>query len=421
MASIHPVTIPKWGIEMQEGTITGWRIEAGSPVQKGDELVDIESDKIVNTMEAPASGVLRRIVAGVDETLKVGQLLAVIADAGVSDREVDEFIAGYVPADASFGIDDDEPPAVSAAEAPRPGATAAAGPAAAQVDTSRLVVSPVARRLAQKLGVDITRVAGSGRGGRIVTADIEAAAANPPATGTRVAAASPAQAADAPASTPAAAESPAVAGAQPLSGRALSAARRMVEAKQNIPHFYLQRELDMRAALAAKQRDGVPLTALLLKAMATAMQAQPQVNVHFSDQALHPQKGAAINVAIDTPEGLVAPLLSGCDEQDVAGLAASLKDLAEKARRRELAATDLQAGGITLSNLGMFGISSFSAIINPPQVAILAVGGVRATEPAAGESPVATMSATLSCDHRALDGASGARFLAALQDALNEL
>ena len=279
----------------------------------------------------------------------------------------------------------------------------------------------MARRLAQKLGVDITAVAGSGRGGRIVTADIEAAAANPPATGTRVATTPPAPAANAPASTPPAAKDPAAAGAQPLSGRALSAARRMVEAKQNIPHFYLQRELDMRAALAAKQRDGVPLTALLLKAMATAMQAQPQVNTHFADDALHPQKGAAINVAIDTPEGLVAPLLPGCGQMSTAELAASLKALAEKARRRELAAADLQAGGITLSNLGMFGISSFSAIINPPQVAILAVGGVRAPEPAAGEGPAAVMSATLSCDHRALDGASGARFLAALQDALNEL
>ena len=135
MASIYPVTIPKWGIEMQEGTITEWRIEAGSEVQKGDELVDIESDKIVNTMEAPASGVLVRIIAGADETLKVGQLLAVIAEVGTSERDVDEFIAAYVPADASFGIDDDQP-ATTPAEADRQRAVAAGPGAAAQVDTS---------------------------------------------------------------------------------------------------------------------------------------------------------------------------------------------------------------------------------------------------------------------------------------------
>jgi pyruvate dehydrogenase E2 component (dihydrolipoamide acetyltransferase) len=209
------------------------------------------------------------------------------------------------------------------------------------------------------------------------------------------------------------------AGAEPLTSRELTAARRLVASKQEIPHFYLQRDLDMRAALAAKERDGVPLTALLLKAVAAALEARPRLNVHLEGAQRSPQAGASLNVAVDTPEGLVAPLLAGVDQASVIEVAERLKALAERARNRQLAADDLAPGGITVSNLGMFGITEFTAIINPPQVAILAVGRLRPLD--LGDGSVAAMTATLSCDHRAVDGAEGARFLQALQEALDAL
>jgi pyruvate dehydrogenase E2 component (dihydrolipoamide acetyltransferase) len=208
-------------------------------------------------------------------------------------------------------------------------------------------------------------------------------------------------------------------GAESLSSRELTAARRLVASKQEIPHFYLQRDLDMRAALTAKDREGVPLTALLLKAVAAALGARPRVNAHLDGAQRVPQSGASLNVAVDTPEGLVAPLLAGVDQASVGDVSERLKALAERARNRQLSADDLAPGGITVSNLGMFGITEFTAIINPPQVAILAVGRLRPLD--LGEGAIPAVTATLSCDHRAVDGAEGARFLEALQEALDAL
>lgn len=417
MSAIFAVTIPKWGIEMQEGTVTEWRVQEGAKITRGDELVDIESDKIVNTMEAPASGVLRRVLAEVDSTLKVGQLLGVIAPDDVSEQDVQAFIDGFVPADAGFGIDDEDStpkPAgttdssnAPAAPEPPPGKDETAQPAGsdkrstdehAPGERTAGKASPVARRLAKKLGVDLSTVRGTGRNGRISTADVEATAAGA-----------------------AGAESPSADEVVALSSRELAAARRLVASKQEIPHFYLQRDLDMTAALAAKQREGVPLTALLLKALAKALLEQPRINAHLNDDQLTLQTGVAINVAVDTAEGLVAPLLRAVDSRGVEQLAGELKNLAERARNKALSAPDLKPGGLTLSNLGMFGITEFTAIINPPQVAILAAGNLRPLCLEHGGDVVSAMTVTLSCDHRAIDGAQGARFLAALQDALNTL
>jgi pyruvate dehydrogenase E2 component (dihydrolipoamide acetyltransferase) len=391
---------------MQEGTVTGWHVSEGASVAKGDELIDIESDKIVNTMEAPADGVLHRIIAEADSTLKVGQLLGVIAPEGTEAAAIDAFIEAFVPADAGFGIDEDEAPSTdgvedSADQAP----PVASAPAMTEPETSsssssdEIKASPIARRLAKKLGIDLSTVTPTGRGGRISREDVEAAAT---------------RGADEGATEPAAAGT-----GEPLSSRELTAARRLVASKQEIPHFYLQRDLDMRAALAAKEREGVPLTALLLKAVAAALEARPRLNVHLDGEQRLPQRGASLNVAVDTPEGLVAPRLAAVDQASVGDVSEQLKALAERARNRQLSSEDLAPGGITVSNLGMFGITEFTAIINPPQVAILAVGRLRPLD--LGEGPVSAMTATLSCDHRAVDGAEGARFLAALQEALDAL
>lgn len=414
MSTIHPVTIPKWGIEMQEGTVTEWRYAQGDPVSKGEELIDIESDKIVNTMEAPVSGVLHRIVAEVDSTLKVGQLLGVIAPADTSVESIDAFIAEFVPADAGFGIDDDTGEQADGKAEPPTGTEGVQQEAqdADRVPDGEIKASPVAKRLAKKLGVNLAQVRGTGRNGRISTADVEAAQSGLP----RETSASPTPSPGDESPPASAAENSA---GEPLSSRELAAARRLVASKQEIPHFYLQKDMDMRAALAAKEREDVPLTALLLKAMAGALAERPRLNVHLIEDRRVAQGGVAINVAVDTPEGLVAPRLDSVDTAAASDLADQLKALAVKARDKRLDKSDLEPGGITLSNLGMLGISAFTAIINPPQVAILAVGRVRPID--LGEGAVPAMTATLSCDHRAVDGAEGARFLVALQDALNSL
>lgn len=388
---IHAVTVPKWGIEMQEGTITEWRAEVGDAIARDQELVDIETDKIVNTLESPHAGVLRRIVVETNETLAVGALLGVISDPDVEEGDIDAFVESFKPVDASFGVGENLAPAKSDDAKPRPEREES------QSKSGR--ASPVARRLAEKLGVDLSQVKGTGRNGRISREDVEAAVANGGSED----------------------ETGSAAEAEPLSPRQLTAARRMSESKTSIPHFYLSRELDMRHALARKADAGWPLTAGVLKALAAALGKHPRVNAHFGDDAVTVHQGVDINVAVDTEDGLLAPLLSGVDGLPIEELAVQLSDLAERARTGGLKAGELNPGGITLSNLGMFGIDSFTAIINPPQVAILAVGRVRPRRLEIDGEEVAAMAACLSCDHRALDGAAGARFLESFQQALDDL
>lgn len=206
-----------------------------------------------------------------------------------------------------------------------------------------------------------------------------------------------------------------------LSGSEWTRAQRMVASKQTIPHFYLSREIDMRAALDAQQLLDVPLTSLIVQAVVRAIQQQPSINAHFIYNSLHSQADIAINIAVDTAEGLVAPLLAGLENADASEIASKLLILAERARAQELTPDDLRPGSLTLSNLGMFGITHFSAIIHPPQIAILAVGVVRPLLMEMDGPMIPAMNATLSCDHRAMDGVQGARFLQALQKTLLEI
>ena len=365
--SIQAVTVPKWGIEMQEGTITEWRLQAGATVGKGDELVDIETDKIVNTLEAPASGVLQRVVAEAGDTLKVGQLRGVIADAGESSDAIDAFIADFKPVDASFAEGDTG----TEAEAPQ-SSSDASDDAGGEVR-----ISPVARRLAERLGVDVSTIKGTGRNGRISKQDVEAAAAagEQPADGDRFE-------------------------TIPLTSRRQTIARRL-ETTTAIPTFDLAREMWI---------DGPSgFTGRLLSAVAKALIDVPAVNVQVFEDRLQQYRHADINVAVDTPEGLVAPLLAGVEGQSVDEIKSSLGGLAERARENRLTAEEIQPGSFTVSNLGAFGVDGFRAVINPPQGAILAIGRVREGR----------FQATLSCDHRAIDGADGARFLEALQKHLD--
>ncbi len=382
---LYPLTVPKWGIEMQEGTITGWQVAVGAAVSKGDELIDIETDKIVNTLEAPMDGTVVRTIVEEGETLKVGELLGVLATAEASDDEIDAFIRDFVPADASFGMEGDE----AGDSAPTAEAPAASEPAAVEAAPDGPVrASPVAKRLAKKLGVDLSTVRGSGRNGRISAEDVEAAAA---AQG---------------ASAPPAADSTAI----PFNSRRKTIARRLVAAKQEIPHYYLTRSIDAVHALSLKA-DGHSLNATIMKAVAESLEAHSNINCHVVDDQVIPQSGVHINMAVDTEQGLSAPLIRNVDMLALDALGEETTKMAEKARNNQLDAADLEPGGFTVSNLGALGIESFTAIINPPQAAILAVGAVSEGR----------MKVTLSADHRVIDGADGARFLHTLAERMQTI
>ena len=402
---IFPITMPKWGIEMQQGTITEWHAAPGGALAKGAPLLDVETEKIVNSVEAPVAGTLRRIVAETGSTEAVGALIAVFADAAVSDAEIDAFIAGFKPADASFDH----------ADAPAAPAEAASAADAAADGEAR--ISPIARRIAERLGVDITQVKGTGRNGRVSKEDVEAYAASIGVQAGGTAAAAPAVA-------PTAAAGDGVVREKMTSMRA-TIARRLLESKQGIPHYRLAADVDLtallarRAALRAAGTD-VSVNDLLVRACALTLVKHPAVNAQLQGDEVHKFPHADIAVAVATDGGLVTPIVRSADTKSAAQIGAETGDLAARARSGKLTREEITGGTFTLSNLGMFGIDRFDAIINPPQVAILAVGAGADRVIARGGSVVVAKVATLtlSCDHRVVDGAIGAQFLQALRQAI---
>ena len=403
---IRALTMPKWGIEMQEGTVTAWHIEPGRRVEKGEPLLDVETEKIVNSVESPASGTLRIVLAGAGDTCKVGELVGVLAEPGVGDAEVDAFIRNFRPADTSFERDDSaggEAPAATAAAA----ATAQpATPAAPSEDGDEPRVSPIARRLAEKLGIDPSRIVGTGRNGRVSKEDVEAYAAK--------LAAAPAPAPEA------------TAAATPLRRERLTSmratiARRLGESKQTIPHYRVSTDLDADALLARRRAladTGVRVSVndLLLEAVARALVRHPRVNAQFDGNEVLEFGQADVAVAVATDSGLITPVIRAADGKPVERLAAESRDLAARARAGKLTREEITGGTFTVSNLGMYGIKSFDAIINPPQVAILAVGAAE-PRPVVRDGALAVgtrMTVTLSGDHRVVDGAAAAAFLATL-------
>ena len=405
---IRALTMPKWGIEMQEGTVTAWHIEPGRRVEKGEPLLDVETEKIVNSVESPASGTLRIVLAGAGDTCKVGELVGVLAEPGVGDAEVDAFIRNFRPADTSFERDDSaggEAPAATAAAA----ATAQpATPAAPSEDGDEPRVSPIARRLAEKLGIDPSRIVGTGRNGRVSKEDVEAYAAK--------LAAAPAPAPEA------------TAAATPLRRERLTSmratiARRLGESKQTIPHYRVSIDLDADALLARRRTladtgVGVSVNDLLLEAVARALVRHPRVNAQFDGNEVLEFGQADVAVAVATDSGLITPVIRAADGKPVERLAAESRDLAARARAGKLTREEITGGTFTVSNLGMYGIKSFDAIINPPQVAILAVGAAE-PRPVVRDGALAVgtrMTVTLSSDHRVVDGAAAAAFLATLAE-----
>ena len=450
--AIRAVTMPKWGIEMTEGTINQWDVREGQLVEKGEPLLEVETEKIVNTVESPAAGVLRRIVAAAGDVRPVGALIAVLADTGVSDAEIASFVESFRGARVRFEPDapgagarlagEPDAPGASAGVAGEPDALAAepnAQSSAAGGASSDLRVSPIARRLAESLGIDISRVKGSGRNGRISKEDVEAYVARVGGTAAGSAGGSasagdgsaPAGGGSAPAGTrsASAASASAAPGSNPVTRLNLSAtratiARRLSESKQTIPHYRLATDVEVDS-LQRYRRDlqsqgRISLNDMLLRACALALVRHSVLNAQFDGTEILQFAHADIAVAVATDNGLITPIVRNVDLKTLPEIARETADLAERARRGALAREEITGGTFTVSNLGMYGLASFDAIINPPQVGILAVGAARETIVVRDGSPAVArlMTLTLSADHRVVDGAQGAAFLATLKDVL---
>jgi pyruvate dehydrogenase E2 component (dihydrolipoamide acetyltransferase) len=418
---IFPITMPKWGIEMQEGTITDWHFAPGANVNRGDVLLEVETEKIVNSVEAPVGGTLRRILADKGATESVGVLIAIFADASVSDTEIDAFVAGFKPADTSFEPDAGTSEHTAAIEAPSAPASTGASATTADTGDGEARVSPIARRVAERLGVDVTKVKGTGRNGRVSKEDVEAYAAAQGTGGASGATAPPSAPAPAGAAAPASGAN--VATREKMTSMRSTIARRLLESKQGIPHYRLAVDVDLtalaahRAALNAGGAAKVSINDLLVRACALALVQHPQVNAQLHGDEVHRFAHADVCVAVATDSGLVTPIVRNADTKSAAQVAGEVADLAERARGGRLTRDEITGGTFTLSNLGMFGVDRFDGIINPPQVAILAVGAGADRVIARNGQPVVAKVATLtlSCDHRVVDGAVGAQFLATLR------
>jgi pyruvate dehydrogenase E2 component (dihydrolipoamide acetyltransferase) len=419
--------MPKWGIEMTHGTVNEWTARVGQRVAKGDGLLEVETEKIVNTVESPVTGVLRRALAEKGDTRPVGSLLGAIADEGVGEAEIDAFVRDFRGATVDFEPDAASPTVVPASVAPADSVatTGSADPESASAEGD-VRVSPIARRAAERLGVDLSQVRGTGRNGRISKEDVEAFAAAQGANGAP--AGNSAGTATLPPATAGNNSSASGTSRIPLTSLRRTIARRLSESAQTIPHYRVSVDADVDALVAARRRaaeatgERITLTDLLVKACGLALVQHPRVNAQFDGEEIVEHAHADIAIAVATPDGLIAPIARGADRLALAAVARACRDLIERAGRGALTRDDLTGGTFTISNLGMFGVARFDAIVNPPQVAILAVG---AAEPRAvvrgGAVTVATrMTLTLSADHRVVDGAVAAAFLAALRERLEQ-
>jgi pyruvate dehydrogenase E2 component (dihydrolipoamide acetyltransferase) len=479
VTDLRALTMPKWGIEMTEGTLSEWKIAPGDRITKGQIIALVETDKIVSEIEAEQESTVARLVAEQGEVYPVGALLAVLNDGAAGEGDVDAFIAAFRPSEGS---------AAASGQAGAAGATVAA-PAAVAVPAARaaappkhvipesLAISPAARELATIKNVDVARIQGSGRSGRITFQDVEQATkpAVAPAARAAVSIVPPAEASedfraspyakrvarghaldfsmltgtgargrvsrldvmqaldldagDAPVPASAATPNPWEAPAQVLrmSPMRKAIARQLSLSKATIPHFYLRASVRVDALLALRNREkqlsateAPTLNDYFLRAAALALLEVPEVNIQVHDDTIHRFAHADISVAVATDKGLITPIVRAADTKSVAEIAMESRLLAQRAREGKLKPEEFQGGSFSVSNLGKFGIDQFDAIINPPQGAILAIGAVR-TQPTLQNHALAFSSivnVSLSCDHRAIDGAVGAGFVAALRDLL---
>ena len=414
----NEVKLPRLGQGMESGTIVRWLKNEGEQVAKGEPLYELDTDKVTQEVEADAEGVLLKIVIP-DGEVDVGTTVAII---GSQDEDVSALLAGAqggnggAPAPAAEPETQEEaaaPAETTSAGAPEettpaqvPSAAPTPAPAPPRADGERVKASPLARRIARERGVDLGSVVGTGPEGRVIAEDVEKAAVAPP---TREAAPS----------------------AQPefevveLTSTRKTIARRLTEAWQ-APVFQLTASADATALVATRERmvelmregDVKPTVSdVLTRLVAAALMRHAPVNANFVDGRLHRFSAANVGLAVAAPSGLVVPVIRDADRKSVQQIAADRADIVSRARDGKLQLADLEGGTFTISNLGMYGIEQFVAVLNPPQVAILAVGSIedRATAVDGELAIVPTLTMTLTCDHRAIDGSEGAEFLRTLK------
>ncbi|HSL79075.1 MAG TPA: dihydrolipoamide acetyltransferase family protein [Pseudolabrys sp.] len=426
------VLMPQLGETVAEGKITKWFKTAGDAVKPGDNLFEIETDKTSMEVPSTTSGTLTEIRFQVGDVAKVGAVVAVISGAGTAAASAAATAPPKTPAALPRAVPAAPPAAVHSTPMPRPAAPMDPfhavrtpernyGPAKLASGTA---VTPLARRLAGERGIDLTRISGSGPHGRIVAADIERAVPG---------AAAPAIATGANAAQVKALYEGIAYEEVPLDSMRRTIATRLVEAKQTIPHFYLTADLDagrliaMREeanAAAPKDKSGQPafklsLNDFIIKAWAAALQRIPAANAVWAGDRILRFRNSDIGIAVALEGGLVTPLIRNADSKSVTAISAEMRDLADRARRKKLKPNEYQGGSSAISNLGMYGIREFSAIINPPHATILAVGATRRAPAEADDGSVkfiSQMTVTLSCDHRVVDGALGAELLASFKD-----
>jgi pyruvate dehydrogenase E2 component (dihydrolipoamide acetyltransferase) len=417
------IKMPALSPTMEEGTLAKWLVKQGDSVSSGDLLAEIETDKATMEFEAIDEGVIGELlVAEGTEGVKVGTIIATIMQDG-EDAPAAKPQAAEKPTKAAEKAPE---PAPQPTPAPAP-AAAKAEPAPARTTgaSDRVKASPLARRLAEAKGIDLATVSGSGPNGRVIKADIDGKAGASPAPASAPAPAPQAEAA--PASAPAPQAAPAVDTDIPhevvkLSSMRKVIARRLTESKQQIPHIYLTVDIrldallklrgDLNAALAARDIK-LSVNDLLIKALAVALVRVPACNVSFAGDTLLKYSRADISVAVSIPGGLITPIIANADGKAVSAIASEMKDLAARARDGKLQPHEYQGGTASISNMGMYGIKQFDAVINPPQAMIMAIGaGEKRPYVVDDALSVATvMSATGSFDHRAIDGADGAELM----------
>ena len=408
---IEALTMPKWGIEMEEGKLTEWLIDEGSSFSKGDPLLVVETDKISNEIEAEFDGLCRKKLVDVDGTYPVGALLAVFASEEIPDEEVDQFISDFVPVDSSFQPESavSEKKAEPAEPKPSEDKPKSSGdlPSAPPDDVN---ISPKAWEVALELDVDVSTITPSGRRGRISVQDVEQAA--DPA---KLAAYKGEEEGDAGQASSADNPSELI----PHSGMRKVIAERTTASKNTAPHFYLNVDLDAKKLSAEREKmnegkdkkEKISINDLLIKCVATALTKHPEVNINWSDEGILQFQNADISIAVATDAGLITPIVKKANEKTVEEISSDAKRLSDLAHNNKLMPEDYQGGTFSISNLGMLGIKSFTAVINPPQCGILAVGKLEDDK----------ISVTMSCDHRGIDGAVGARFLQTLSGIVAEV
>ena len=407
------VYMPKLSDTMTEGVVAAWNKKVGDAVQSGEVLAEIETDKAIMEFESFYDGVLLHIGVETGKAAPVNSVLAIIGQAGEDITAVLANAAAGAPG-ASTTAETPSPattpaPAPVAASTPNPAPVAApvAAPAPAPVATNsdRVFASPLAKKLAAERGIDIQAVGGTGENGRIVKRDVDHYVPYTPA-------------ANAPAYTAAPAGTVSFTD-EPISQMRKTIARRLAESKFTAPHFYLTLDIDMDAAIATRKGlnsiDGVKVSFndMVIKAVAMALRKHPAVNSAWMGDFIRRNEHVNIGVAVAVEDGLLVPVVRFADGKGLTQISAEVRDYAQKAKDKKLQPSDWEGNTFTISNLGMFGIESFTAIVNPPDACILAIGGIKEIPVVKNGQvvPGNVMKVTLSCDHRVVDGASGAAFL----------